>query len=288
MSTICDDAELALPVKNNIDGCNTSTTTNFVIRMFVNPFARKSRRVTPTYYLNVLPQSAKLINSDNNDQQRQEWTDIWQRIKSIDTSIPESFIITSDEKVIASIIVMVTLFPLFAVFSDTDIFTLYFITLILVNVYCCVKQSERNQFIFRYLRTILVIAFFIMIVAHLAIIDPMEHFTWTMIFWILLLMGTITTLKINCIQSCIVWVDIYRRYLARQDKVLRKVYYEIKNISEELTYYTLQPKIGFHFSNIAVDVFKKELWIVSLTSNRQQVEKSPNISDFGMDDALLS
>jgi hypothetical protein len=275
-TSLCDNLELLLPLTNNV-GCNTGITTIFVIRIYVNPFESKDRQVTPDVtYQHEFLQSADINHHDCIDQQRQEWIDIWKQIEAIDTTMQESFEDKADE-IVTSVSILSLLFSFFlrAYHKARAEDMLFFncITVTVWNVYCCIK----HKIIVCYMQSIL----FITLIAIILVYRLAN-----------LLFGGTVTLLFSFIHLCIQYVTIYWRYLALKDKVLQKVYYEIKNVSRELKYFTLQPKVGFYFFNITVDIYIKDSGsphlLSAITTQRKQEEKSPNISDFGVHDPLIS
>jgi hypothetical protein len=298
-STELFNTEVA-PIRNDINNVNDTAakinTCNYVIQMMVHPFTIYGIRIIPSQYQTKLPlllQQNHVMNLDNyryvDNYQLQEWVYIWKRIKNIQFKHPGYL-------APIPILILSTLYVLFVPFIGVyreNFLVWYCITVILMNVYSYVRQSEGNRFIMLYWRTILAITVNANMVARFAMVDTLQANDWQWCYWFLLFVA-ITMTPIGCINLCIPSVNAYCRYLARHDEVLRQVYYEILTINDEVTYFTLIPKVGFHVSNIAVDVYtgKQENGVHQLspsttTSLELGGQKSANCSNVGINDPLL-
>jgi hypothetical protein len=304
---LCGTTEMA-PIRNDTgndfgnvnDTVAQSSTGTFVIRMFVNPFTIYGIRIAPGHYQTKLPPSlliqnqAPVTNQENfaDNYQLQEWIHIWKRIKNIQYKHP------GYRAPISMLILLITHILIVICFVVMPL--LYCFMVILLNVYCYVKHSEGNRFIMLYWRTIFAITVSANIVVHFAIADTFQRdeFHWQSdeLNWqlrLLIIVG-ITMTPIGSINLCIPIVNAYCRYLAQHDEELRKIYDDILVINNEVSYFTLRPKVGFHQSNIAVDVYtgKQESGIHQLSSTTTitttiDVQKSPNCSNDKINDPLL-
>jgi hypothetical protein len=287
-------------VKNTMAQSTTGGT--FVIRMWVQPFTIFCRYISPSQYQTKLPPSLQKQNQDNcvDNYQLQEWIHIWKRIKNVKYKHP------GYPAIIAmlyrgTILIIYVFFAINIEVYREGFLVMYCIAVTLLNVYCYVKHSDGNRVILLHWRTILAITLSANVVAYFAIVETLQRNKWQWYYWYLMLLA-ITMTPIGCIHLCIPPINAYCRYFALHDQVLRKIYYEILTINNEITFFTLRPKVGFHVSNITVDVYirtsKQENGIHQLSSSASpltsttitttiDVLKLPNCSDDSFISLLL-
>lgn len=258
------------------------------VRMHVNPFhpLSRNRRITPVHYQKCVPQlllpssSSSLSDIGRQAQMNDEWRSIWQRLNSFMTHDREMVEVCYNSvilRVLLTILILLTInLPALVDLDGSHHFEVEKIQIIALRsfalifvvylVYIYVRFGDPNRRLctgilrtsiipISYIAKYLAVAFLLSFILFSLMELDGELFLGSA-FAVIVLFGSMYFLWVTCcIPILLSWRHYFYYKFDRNNEVLKKIYYEIKNINNGLHYFTLHPKIAFHMSRVVVDVY---------------------------------
>ena len=300
---------------SNPNGMNRNEPKYYIARMQVIPFYpfNLNHRITPKHHLHEVPrlsllppflsQSSSDGGSNGRKQQQQmndEWKSIWQQIFDFMRQDTELQKIMNEDKMIYGTLVLSMLITLAIglVFLDNLIYVigvatvLIFCVLFAIPTYINYGDSSHRfgritelpstSYIMKLLPIVILLT--ITIFSLMEIDDTSDRISYG-IFAMIPIFSIIYLLHVACyIPILISCRNRFYFNLERHQKALKRVYYHIKHIGDEnVSYFTLRPKISFEDSKIVVDVYYKNTFN---DDTNYGIEPSTSVSTLSLSNTL--